>query len=625
MSEKEKPATEYTERLIKVQRHTLDDDHQLKPPKLFAWLASLVVILLVLATQLLARGSALLSQHWVVAPPVSGCMPTQPECWQEGTALRSRCNPSPRGCTIFTVSHGDRVFFGGNGDWINFDSNYYWVDPGGATGYGAIYFGVPNNVQQGFNEKGLAYDSNGLPLAPVNAHPGRKPVYGGYTSYLIQILRECATVEEVIAWVQEHQWHKAMHDQLHFADATGDAVVISAGADGKVAFTRKPPGDGFLVSANFNLANPGNGFSYPCWRYDRAEALLKEIASRDDLTAERAASVLDAVHVASPSGFTILSVVGDLPQGLVYVYLFHQFDAPIVLNVAEEIARDPDPGPLRDIFPPETVSRVDQAYQWLMARPARCDAAGFTWLGLVAVSLVALLLLARSRRRGLALWALVVAVLGPAGLLVWLITARGRRTSALVEAVGDLVPYVVGVVLALLTVILASAIGQSSLLYLPAFYGFPLTIGLFLYQAPVLARATRGSYVRTVLRRLPAVLVSTNLALAGLLAVNLPLIQRHLNYCGFSGLTVLPWWGITVLSALVGGLLLYVYHAWAICRGFTAWSTLLWDTGEVGDGATAVSSPPWRRLWLWIVLSFVVLVAGVTVGVWGTTLAAGVK
>jgi len=128
---------------------------------------------------------------------------------QEETALRSRCNPPPRGCTIFTVSHGDRVFFGGNGDWINFDSNYYWVDPGGATGYGAIYFGVPNNVQQGFNEKGLAYDANGLPLSPVNAHPGRKPVYGGYTSYLIQILQECATVEEVIAWVQEHQWHEA--------------------------------------------------------------------------------------------------------------------------------------------------------------------------------------------------------------------------------------------------------------------------------------------------------------------------------------------------------------------------------------------------------------------------------
>jgi len=598
MSEKSKITTKDVER----ESTRAYFDHQLDPPKLFTWIASLVAILLIVA-----------------APLLSGCTPAR---GQEEAALRTCCNPPPRGCTIFTVSHGDRVFFGGNGDWINFNSNYYWVDPGGATGYGApgygaIYFGVPGNVQQGFNEKGLAYDSNGLPLAPVNTHPGRKPVYGSYTSYPIIILQECATVEEVIAWVQEHRWHVAMHDQLHFADATGDAVVISAGPDGKVAFTRKPDGDGFLVSTNFNLANPING-SYPCWRYARAQDLLKDIDDRDDLTAERAASVLDAVHVASPSGFTILSVVGDLPRGLVYVYLFHQFDAPIILNVAEEIARAPDPGPLRDLFPPETVNQVDRAYQRLMARPDRCDAVGFTWLGLVVVSLVALHLLARSRRRGLAFWALVVAVLGPVGLLVWLIAARGRRTSALVEAIGDLVPYVIGVVAALLTVVLASAINQSSLLQLLAFYGFPLAIGLFLYQSPLLARAMGSSYARTLLRRLPIALVSTNLALAGLLAISLPLIKWHLDYCGFSTLTVLSWWAIVVIGALGGGLLLYAYHAWAVRRGFASWSALLWGTGEDGDGTAAVSPPPWRRLWPWILGSFVILVAGIVLGAMGT-------
>jgi len=50
MSEKD------AERLTKVQGHTLDDDHQLKPPKLFAWLASVVTISLIIVTQFLARG-----------------------------------------------------------------------------------------------------------------------------------------------------------------------------------------------------------------------------------------------------------------------------------------------------------------------------------------------------------------------------------------------------------------------------------------------------------------------------------------------------------------------------------------------------------------------------------------
>jgi len=554
--------------------------------------------------------------------------PTQPECGQEGAALRSRCDLPPRGCTIFTVSQGDRVFFGGNDDGMNVDS-YYWVDPGSDTRYGAIYFGKPNNVQQGFNEKGLAYDANGLPLAPVNAHPGRKPFYGGYTSYPIKILRECATVEEVVAWVQEHRWHTTMHDQLHFADVTGDAVVISAGLDGKVAFTRKPAGDSFLVSTNFNLANPSNG-SHPCWRYTRAEKMLRQIQNEGELTAERVAPIMDAVHVESPNGWTLCSVVADLPQRLVYVYFWFQYDASIVLNVDEEIARAPAPGPLSRLFPPDTVSRADQAYRRLMARAAPCNAAAFTWVGLVVASLAVLLLLVRSGRRGLALWIPVVAVLGPVGVLVWLIAARRHQTGSeaesagpdarralqvwrrtLVETAGDLPPYIVGMVIALLAVVFVPGLSQNDLLQLLAFYSLPLVIGLFLYQAPLLARATSCSYARTVLRCLPAALGSTNLVLAGLLTVTIPLIRWHVNYCPVSALTVLQWWPIAVLGVLVGGLLLYAYHAWAVHRGFTAWSALLWDTDEARGGTAVVSYLSWRHLWLWILASFVVLIGGI--------------
>ena len=134
-----------------------------------------VIFVIVIAVKRRQSGPlALVACLTFAALLLSNCGPAWPDCGRDCAALRSRCNPPPRGCTIFTVSHGDRVFFGGNGDWINFDSNYYWVDPGSETRYGAIYFGKPDNVQQGFNEKGLAYDANGLPLAPVTAHPGRR-------------------------------------------------------------------------------------------------------------------------------------------------------------------------------------------------------------------------------------------------------------------------------------------------------------------------------------------------------------------------------------------------------------------------------------------------------------------
>ncbi len=44
------------ERSTGRQGYTLDDHHQLEPPKLFAWLASLVAIPLIIVTQFLPRG-----------------------------------------------------------------------------------------------------------------------------------------------------------------------------------------------------------------------------------------------------------------------------------------------------------------------------------------------------------------------------------------------------------------------------------------------------------------------------------------------------------------------------------------------------------------------------------------
>jgi hypothetical protein len=270
----------------------------------------------------------------------------------------------PSGCTVFTVSKGDQVFFGGNDDWISRDS-YYWVDPGNEDDYGAIWIGPRDNVQQGVNEKGLAYDSNGLPRVDTNPHPERKPVSGGYNSYQIHILHECATVEEVISWVNTHQRHSYMHDQMHFADATGDAVIISAGADGEVVFTRKPPGDGFLVSTNFNVAYPGRG-SYPCQRYETATEQLQQLMSQDnDLTVPDAVNVLDAVHVEGIdlSSWTIESMVADLPHGIVYLYYFYQYDRPVVLNVIEEIASARADVPLSRLFPEDVQREATRRYR----------------------------------------------------------------------------------------------------------------------------------------------------------------------------------------------------------------------------------------------------------------------
>jgi len=520
----------------------------------------------------------------------------------------ARGSDLPVGCTVFTVSKGKQVFFGGNDDYINPDS-YYWVDPGGAQGYGAIWIGTPDNVQQGVSEKGLAYDANGLPRVDVNPHLERKPVSGDYSSYPIHILHECATVEEVTAWVNSHQWHSYMHDQMQFADVTGDAVIISAGTDGEVVFTRKPKGDSYLVSTNFNVANHGNGF-YPCQRYETATERLSNLVGQErELTVKDAANVLDAVHIEGRSSWTIESIVADLPAGTVYVYYFHQFDKPVVLNVAEEIAKARAGGPLSKLFPEDVQQEATRRYQRFQAQRERYQVVGKVWLGVVAVCLAALLLFSIKQRKGWVFWIPVVTILGPLGLLIWLVAGRKRKPgnwqTVLVEATGDVIPAVIGYIAAAVGLVLVPSAFGSTLLQGMLFIGLPLLIGWLIFQGPMLAFATRKGYLRSLLNRLPHTWVTVHLGLAGIFAVALPFITASIQL-PLPPWIVIAWWAFAVLGALVGMLLLILYDGWSVRRGYLGWCFLAWGEGEV-------TSASLRKIWWWILLSSGAVFGGMAV------------
>ena len=537
----------------------------------------------------------------------TNAQPITPHARSTGISIQATsANERPAGCTVFTVSKGEQVFFGGNGDYIEADS-YYWVDPGTSEKYGAIWVGFPDNVQQGVNEKGLAYDANGLPRVDVNSHLERRPVNGGYTSYPVQILRECATVTEVIEWVKTHRWHTYMHDQLHFADISGDAVIISACPDGELAFTRKPQTDGYIVSTNFNVVNPSNG-NYPCWRYQTAKSVLEGLVNQDrGLTYQDATGVLDAVHVETGTSWTIVSLLADLPNGLVYLYYFYQFDSPVVLDVAEEIASPRASGPLSSLFPEEVQQVAARRYQRIQAKSGRSTALGMAWLGVVITSLMLFFILSRNDRQGWLFWVPVVTVLGPLALLVWLVARRRRRSGAfriaLVEAIGNVVPSVIAYMIFLVSILLIPAAGSNTPVQIAFIFGLPPVVGWVFFQGPLLSFITKGSYVRTLVKRLPQAWVAANLGMAGIVAIATPLVVENLVF-PFSAWTLVYTWALVVLGALVGVLVLLVYEAWALRHDLRTWCVLAWGDGEV-------ASPTWRQLWWWILLSYAFLLGGI--------------
>ena len=265
---------------------------------------------------------------------------------------------SPGSCTIFATSYGEKTLFGNSEDY-NDPETYCWVEPRSEGNYGRVYVGYGNFYPQGgINEKGLAMDGNALPPSALNLHPELPPPN---ESVLRTIMKKAANVEKAIEIAVKYRRDNGgipMRYQIFLADANGDAVVMSAGADGELAFTRKEEGDGYLVSTNFNRANPENG-EYPCWRYDTVVWRLDEIENEDDLKVDYFKSILDAVHIESPydpgiSIQTLYSNIFDLRNGVIYLYYWGQFDEVMILDVEELINEGTFLSRIEDLFSEET-------------------------------------------------------------------------------------------------------------------------------------------------------------------------------------------------------------------------------------------------------------------------------
>jgi hypothetical protein len=244
-------------------------------------------------------------------------------------------------CTIFTISNGEIVMFGGNEDQTP-NSSFLVVDNSGT--FGVVYFATPWKemplvMQMGINEMGLCYDANWIPKEKLNSHPEKK----SQNEWVVtKLMREASTVEEVLSKIFTYNWGNSIDYQIHFADKSGDAAVIHPGTNGELTYTRKPKGNGYLISTNFNLAklDKSNWSSnYSSDRYKTADKMLSKINAQNDLTVEFMASVLKATHRRYGRVKTLFSAVYDLQNLRIILYYDRLFDSPYMLDVTKELAK----------------------------------------------------------------------------------------------------------------------------------------------------------------------------------------------------------------------------------------------------------------------------------------------
>ncbi len=204
---------------------------------------------------------------------------------------------------------------------------------------GAVFFGFDENgnvadgwPQGGMNDQGLCFDGNALSYYALNPHPERD---SPYAHYLAEILWECATIDEVIDWYLNHTIGSEMSYQIHFADASGDAVVVSAGRDKKELVFTRIGAESCLVSTNINVADTFRDV-YDCYRYSTAMSMLTAISTEDELTVEACRDVLNAVHQGG-SYATKYSNVFDLVNQQIYLWYDRNFDQVAIMNLDDEL------------------------------------------------------------------------------------------------------------------------------------------------------------------------------------------------------------------------------------------------------------------------------------------------
>jgi hypothetical protein len=71
---------------------------------------------------------------------------------------------------------------------------------------------------------------------------------------------------------------------------------------------------------------------------------------------------------------------------------------------------------------------------------------------------------------------------------------------------------------------------------------------------------------------------------------------------------VMTWLTIVVAGSLIGGIFVFFYEYWALKRGYMAWNVFAGDEGEV-------TTPGWRKIWWLVIISIIILFAGLVTGV----------
>jgi hypothetical protein len=296
---------------------------------------------------------------------LAGIVQAQPVTTGQPAQVAQVMQPG-QGCTVFYAASGDLALAGNNEDSYG-PLTRAWFIPASDGRYGRVYFGYDDlGPQGGLNDQGLFFDGlSVLPKAPVAS--AQKPAFpGGPLAKIDEVMARSATVDEALAFFERYSRPELEAGQLFFGDKAGNSAIV----EGDAIIRKK---GSYQVATNFRQSEFPDP-PYPCERANTADERLSQAGS---YSVELFRQILDATH-QDHSAQTVYSQVYDLKKGLIYLYLFHDFQNGVVLNLADELAKGPHMVSVASFFPKNQNFDqwfVQQMDQWKVLYAYKIDAA----------------------------------------------------------------------------------------------------------------------------------------------------------------------------------------------------------------------------------------------------------
>lgn len=225
--------------------------------------------------------------------------------------------PSAQACTIFSAANEDTVLFGSNEDWFEKDT-FIWFVPSSNGEFGRACVGFENaHPQGGVNDQGLAIDwvayENASPENFAPDSPQKQNVQGDINDVL---LATCATVDDVIAFYQQHNDPNLGYATLLAADRSGAVVSVSWDkTTDDVAFNRTV---GEMRSLGYG-----------------AQAVNACFTREPEVTT---GSFQELLAAAVQPDMTLYSCIYDLKTGDITLFQAGGFDQAVQLNLSDELS-----------------------------------------------------------------------------------------------------------------------------------------------------------------------------------------------------------------------------------------------------------------------------------------------